>query len=64
MHSDVNQFWLQNEVATAVDLEKLKMGKFVYGNLVLGSNQFLLLPQMPLKMMLASKKLNQLAFIG
>jgi hypothetical protein len=37
------------------DLDKLNLLKLHYGDLDLGSNQFLLLPQLPQNMMLASK---------
>ena len=37
------------------DLDKLKLVKIAYGGLFLGSSQFLLLPQLPLKIKLASK---------
>ena len=37
------------------DLYNLNLEKLAYGDLVLGSNQFLLLPQQPQKMILASK---------
>ena len=40
-----------------MDLEKLNLVKLGYGGLGLGSSQFLLLPQMPQKMMLASNLL-------
>ena len=37
------------------NLDKLNLLKLANGGLVLGSSQFLLLPQLPLKMILASK---------
>ena len=37
-------------------LDKLNLVKFAYGGLVLGSSQFLLLHQLPIKIMLASKE--------
>ncbi len=34
---------------------QIKQAKFAYGGIILSSSQFLLLPQLPLKMELASK---------